>query len=86
MNFSVDKVRIILAGYEPGDRVVVFRDTGSFLQDLTRLLPRSGVIVEPIAGHENDHPGCHLVLVDRPPRNNGTVNGWWVLPQDLRLE
>lgn len=83
---SVDKVRIILAGYEPGDRVVVFRDTGSFLQDLTRTLPRSGVVVEPMEGHKDVRPDCHLVLIDRHPRTNGKANGWWVLPQDLRPE
>lgn len=84
MSSRVAQVKLALVGYEPGDRVVVFQDTGSFLE--MESLPRSGVVVHPLAGHERDRPNCFCVLMDRHPFTNGTVNGWWVLPQDMRLE
>lgn len=92
----VNQVRVALVGYQPGDRVVVFQDTGSMLRGAhnnthnnVESFPRAGVVLDPVelnvpAG--NVRAGCLLVWLDYPPHDNGFVKGWWVLPRDLRPE
>lgn len=89
----VNQVRVALVGYQPGDRVIVFQDTGSQLLGVrgadVKDFPQAGVVLDPVGlgvSIENRRAECLLVRLDHSPYDNGRVEGWWVFPRDLRPE
>ncbi len=85
----VNQVLIALIGYQPEDRVTVYRDTKSNLGIFSNRgsgyplrNPQPGVILEgPL------DQGRFPVLFDNHPRKNDKGDGWWwVHPDDMRPE
>lgn len=89
MNPRVNQVRVALVGYQPGDRVLVYRDTKSHLgifKDyggrFPARLPQPGIILEGFLSNDR-----FPVAFDELPKRSGHETGsWWVHPEDMRLE
>ncbi len=83
MNLKVQKIVVILVGYEVGDRVVVFRDTKSSLGNMFRVHP-DGLAAVIVKKPRMSWEERHLVEVDHA--KEGWRGRWYVHSDDMRPE
>lgn len=87
MNSRAARIRVILGGFEVGDRVIIFRDTKSYLGQMI-LHNQGGVpaVIVGVAPHRFvAEDSRHFVEISASAAGPGWGGRWYVHPDDMRL-